>query len=65
MKVDFLTIHFTTYIIPSRTKHESFDSFGSHAPLWNGIDGYFPEYFGACSLFFVCTFQCKDIETNN
>lgn len=33
MKVDYLSIHFKTSIIPSRTKHESFDSFGSHAQL--------------------------------
>lgn len=31
MKVDYLSIHFKTSTIPSRTKHESFDSFGSHA----------------------------------
>ena len=33
MKVDYFSIHFKTSIIPSRTKHESFDSFGSHAQL--------------------------------
>lgn len=33
MKVDYLSIHFKTSMIPSRTKHESFDSFGSHAQL--------------------------------
>lgn len=31
MKVDYLSIHFKNSMIPSRTKHESFDSFGSHA----------------------------------
>ena len=34
MKVDYLTINFTTSMISSRTKHESFDSFGSHAQLF-------------------------------
>ena len=33
MKVDYLSVHFKTSIIPSRTEHESFDSFGSHAQL--------------------------------
>lgn len=33
MKVDYLSVHFKTSIIPSRTKHEPFDSFGSHAQL--------------------------------
>ena len=33
MKVDYLSIHFKTFMIPSRTKLESFDSFGSHAQL--------------------------------
>lgn len=33
MKVDYLSIHFKTSMISSRTKHESFDSFGSHAQL--------------------------------
>lgn len=33
MKVDFLSIHFKTFTIPSRTKHESFDSFGSQAQI--------------------------------
>ncbi|EYU41120.1 hypothetical protein MIMGU_mgv11b021666mg, partial [Erythranthe guttata] len=28
-----LSVHFKTSIIPSRTKHESFDLFGSHAQL--------------------------------
>jgi len=31
MKVDYLAIKFTTFMISSRTKHEPFDSFGSHA----------------------------------
>lgn len=33
MKVDYLSIYFKTSTIPSRTKHESFDSFGSRAQL--------------------------------
>lgn len=33
MKVDSFSIHFKTSMIPSRTKHESFDSFGSHTQL--------------------------------
>lgn len=35
MKVDYLSIHFKTSMISSRTKHESFDSFGSHAQSLN------------------------------
>lgn len=34
MKVDYLAIKFTTFMISSRTKQESFDSFGSHAPFF-------------------------------
>lgn len=33
MKVDYLSIHFKTFMIPSRTKLESFNSFGSHVQL--------------------------------
>lgn len=33
MKVDYLSIHFKTSTIPSRTKHEAFKSFGSRAQL--------------------------------
>lgn len=33
MKVDSISIHFQISMISSRTKHESFDSFGSHAQL--------------------------------
>lgn len=33
MKVDYFFIHFKTFMIPSRTKLESFNSFGSHAQL--------------------------------
>lgn len=33
MKVDYLSIHFKTFMIPSRTKREFFNSFGSHAQL--------------------------------
>jgi len=39
MKVDYLSVHFKTSIIPSRTKHESFDSFGSHAQLFQLLMG--------------------------
>ena len=34
MKVDYLAIKFTIFMISSRTKHESFDSFGSPAPFF-------------------------------
>jgi hypothetical protein len=46
MKVDYLSIHFKTSTIPSRTKHESFDSFGSHAQLLLTCEEftYFFEY---------------------
>lgn len=33
MKVDYLSIHFKTFMTPSRTKLEPFNSFGSHAQL--------------------------------
>ena len=36
MKVDYLAIKFTIFMISSRTKHESFDSFGSHTQLLMG-----------------------------
>lgn len=36
MKVDSLAIHFQIFMISSRTKQESFDSFGSHAQLFMG-----------------------------
>jgi hypothetical protein len=42
MKVDSLSIHFKTSMISSRTKHESFDSFGSHTQL---LMGNFPIFF--------------------
>lgn len=41
MKVDYLSIHFKTSMISSRTKHESFDSFGSHAQLLMGTSHIF------------------------
>lgn len=44
MKVDYLSIHFKTSMISSRTKHESFDSFGSHAQL----------LMGTSHIFFLC-----------
>ena len=43
MKVDSLSIHFKMSMISSRTKHESFDSFGSP-----------PNYLWEISLFFLC-----------
>lgn len=65
MKVDFLTMNFTTYIISSRTKHESFDSFGSHAQLFHLFMGIPVVYIFSCNepvLSFVCIFN--DIETH-
>lgn len=41
MKVDSLSIHFKMSMISSRTKHESFDSFGSHTQL---LIGNFPIF---------------------
>lgn len=47
MKVDYLSIHFKTFMIPSRTKLEPFDSFGSHAQLL--------QFFMVnCHIFFEC-----------
>ena len=62
MKVDYLAIKFTTFMISSRTKHESFDSFGSHAQL----------LMGTSHIFFLCNEPIfsshiqkkKDIETS-
>jgi len=36
MKVDSLSIHFKMSMISSRTKHESFNSFGSHTQFLIG-----------------------------
>ena len=47
MKVDYLSIHFKTSMIPSQTKHESFDSFGSHAQL---LLGNYTVFFNVMSL---------------
>lgn len=69
MKVDYLSIHFKTSIIPSRTKHESFDSFGSHAQLLQPFTVKFPYRF----FFFECNepilsslfiFKKKNIQTD-
>lgn len=49
MKVDYLSIHFKTSIIPSRTKHESFDSFGSHAQLLQSFTVKFHIVFFECN----------------
>lgn len=47
MKVDYLSIHLKTSMIPSRTKHEFFDSFGSHTQLLQlfKYGGKFPYLF--------------------
>jgi len=51
MKVDYLTINFTTSMISSRTKHEPFDSFGSHAQLFILFMVWvFPYLFNVMSL---------------
>lgn len=68
MKVDYLFIHFKTSMIPSRTKHESFDSFGSHAQLLRLItSGEFRYLFLKVIkpiLFSLFIFQ-KKIETDH
>lgn len=54
MKVDYLSIHFKNSMIPSRTKHESFDSFGSHAQC------KFPYFYCYCNepiLYYLFIFQ--------
>jgi hypothetical protein len=43
MKVDYLTMKFKTFMISSQTKHESFNSFGSHAQLFMNIPIFFFE----------------------
>lgn len=58
MKVDYLSIHFKTSMISSRTKHESFDSFGSHAQLLMGTSHSFFFYVMNLSSLFI--FQKKD-----
>lgn len=45
MKVDYLFIHFKTFMIPSRTKLESFNSFGSHAQLLQLVMANFHIFF--------------------
>jgi hypothetical protein len=64
MKVDYLSIHFKTSTIPSRTKHESFDSFGSHAQLLLTC-GEFPHFFeyNEPILLSLFIFENKNIET--
>lgn len=51
MKVDSFSIHFKTSMIPSRTKHESFDSFGSHTQLLQLLITYgeLPYLFFECN----------------
>lgn len=49
MKVDYLSVHFKTSIIPSRTKHESFNSFGSHAQLLNYLGQILIAFFYECN----------------
>lgn len=43
MKVDSVNVNFIIYIISSRTKHEPFNSFGSHASFLYGNSIYFNE----------------------
>lgn len=52
MKVDYLSIHFKTSMISSRTKHESFDSFGSHAQLLMGTSHIFFYVMNLSSLLY-------------
>ena len=63
MKVDYLSIHFKNSMIPSRTKHESFDSFGSHAQLLK-LNSHI--FFYECNepIFSSLFIFQKDIETN-
>lgn len=61
MKVDYLSIHFKTFMIPSRTKLESFDSFGSHAQLLPFFMVNFHIFF-ECNepiLYFFCSYSNK------
>ena len=59
MKVDYLAIKFTIFMTSSRTKQESFDSFGSPAPFFSSFAmyyGYMVRYFGYLikkTMFFI------------
>ena len=67
MKVDYLSIHFKTSIIPSRTKHESFNSFGSDAQFLELLMLNFHIIF-LCNepiLSFLIIFQNKNMETDD
>ena len=48
MKVDYLAIKFTIFMIASRTKHESFDSFGTPATFFSFA------MFMSISISFLC-----------
>lgn len=53
MKVDSLSIHLKTSMISSQTKHESFNSFGSHTQLL--IGQFFLSFLmSLSSLIFIC-----------
>lgn len=58
MKVDYLAIKFTIFMISSRTKQESFDSFGSPAPFFSFAMyyGYFHIFFYVMSLSSILSF---------
>jgi len=65
MKVDYFTMNFKTFMISSQTKHESFNSFGSHAQLLYFLSMGIPVLFFECNepilSFFLFVFQ--DIKT--
>ena len=69
MKVDYLSINFKTSIIPSRTKHESFDSFGSHAQLLQSLmsNSHMVFFFFECNepiLSSLVVFYSKNSKTD-
>lgn len=49
MKVDYLSMNLKTFMISSQTKHESFDSFGSHAQLFYFLSMGIPIFFFECN----------------
>lgn len=65
MKVDSISIQFKTSTIPSRTKHESFNSFGSHTQLLMRIPISFFNVMSLSSLFLLKLKNGSLIEKNN
>lgn len=71
MKVDYPSIHLKISMIPSRTKHEFFDSFGSHTQLLQLLmyGGLFPYlFFNVMSLsssFLLYSYSKMNVATDH